>query len=529
MTAVTTLGFLRFKARSTNVAVHLSRSVDAIDQEKWDERRSMPEKLLVESLASSEAHYRAILQAAVDAILTINELGIIQSINAATTRTFGYQPEELLGKNISMLMPSPYSDEHDEYLRRYLTTGVKRIIGIGREVVGKRKDGSLFPMELSVSEVGLPNMRLFTGIVRDISDRKLVEDALLAERNRVQQYLDIAAVIIISLDLSGKIQLLNRHATELFGITEESALGKTLTEILPHEADFLTGVANALETKTNHKWESALSSTQTFIWRSSPLMKRDGHVDGTLIAGTDVTELAHTQQSLQEAHDQLEKRVQVRTEELRKTNDDLRASLREKEVLLKEIHHRVKNNLQLISSLLSLQVRSRKGATVDQLVYEIQGRIHSIALLHEMLYQSGDLVHVNFGKYIETLAQTIVRYFGMNSRVDVNVTAEDIKLSLDGSIYCGLLLNELITNAMKHAFPAGRKGTLNIAAGRNGESEVVLSVADDGVGLPESFDIANATSLGLELVQSLTTKLHGELEITGEKGSAFQLRFTDQG
>jgi two-component sensor histidine kinase len=198
-------------------------------------------------------------------------------------------------------------------------------------------------------------------------------------------------------------------------------------------------------------------------------------------------------------------------------------------VLLKEIHHRVKNNLQLISSLLSLQVRSRKGATVDQLVYEIQARIHSIALLHEMLYQSGDLVHVNFRKYIETLAQTIVRYFGMHSRVELVIEAEDIKLSLDGSIYCGLLFNELITNAMKHAFPGSRKGKISILARRLEDSSIFLSVADDGIGLPESLDMENATSLGLELVQSLATKLHGKLSIKREAGSEFQLRFLDRG
>ena len=167
--------------------------------------------------------------------------------------------------------------------------------------------------------------------------------------------------------------------------------------------------------------------------------------------------------------------------------------------------------------------------TTEQLVYEIKGRIQSIALLHEMLYLSGDLVHVDFVKYIETLAQTIVHYYGLSSRVAIHILAEDIKLSLDGSIYCGLLLNELVTNAFKHAFPGGRSGNLWISAQRIGENRVKLVVRDDGVGLKSGFDLAKISSLGLELVQQLTTKLRGELSIVREGGASFEINFQDGG
>ncbi len=501
---------------------------------------------LADNLADSEARNQAVLEAAVDSILTIDERGLIQSVNAATIKTFGYEASELLGRNINMLMPNPYSAEHDEYLRRYVTTGVKRIIGIGREVIGRRKNGSTFPMDLSVSEVKLPGKRLFTGIVRDITDRKQVEEALLSERNRFQQYLDIAGVIIISLDLNGAVQLMNRKAIEQMNIVEEEALGRTLQELFPSEVEFLGGVAKAVGSDSTQSWESPLSSQatgRTIAWHSSPLKQRDGGITGTLLSGADITERVRAQDSLAKAHHQLEQRVQERTQELCQANDELRdeiseriktetrlaASLKEKEVLLKEIHHRVKNNLQLISSLLSLQVRSRKGMTIEQLVYEIQGRIQSIALLHEMLYQSGDLVHVDFAKYIDTLSQTIVRYYGMASRINVLAEAEDIKLSLDGSIYCGLLLNELITNALKHAFPGGRSGNLSINAKRVSPARVTLSVRDDGVGLKSDFDITKMTSLGLELVQQLTTKLHGEMKISNEGGAGFEFIFEDGG
>lgn len=512
--------------------------------------RTIPTTLqeLAEGLAVSEARNEAVLKAVVDSIVTIDERGVIQSVNAATINTFGYDPEELLGQNINLLMPEPYSSEHDGYLERYLSTGIKRIIGIGREVVGRRKNGSTFPMDLSVSEVKLPGKRLFTGILRDITYRKQVEEALLSERNRFGQYLDIAAVAIISLDAFGMVQLMNREALMLAGIEEREALGKSLAEIFPRESGFLDASARAVASVARQRWESTFSTpngARVVDWFSVPLRSREGansHV-GTILSGADITERKRAQESLAHAHAELEQRVFDRTSDLHRANEELRdeiaervatenrlaASLKEKEVLLKEIHHRVKNNLQLISSLLSLQVRSRKGLTVDELVYEIQGRIQSIALLHEMLYQSGDLVHVDFGRYIDALAQAILRYHGMSSRVALHLRADELRLSLDGSIYCGLLLNELVTNALKHAFPNGRSGNLNIEAERIEDGRVALSVRDDGVGLKEDFDLANSSSLGLELVQQLTAKLRGNMNIVHGNGTGFEFVFQDGG
>lgn len=501
---------------------------------------------LTQTLAQSEARNRAVLEAAVDSIITIDEHGIVQSVNSATTKTFGYSESEIIGQNISLLMPAPYSTEHDEYIHRYLRTGVRRIIGIGREVVGRRKDGSTFPLELSVSEVLLPDVRLFTGIIRDITDRKQVEEALLAERTRFQHYLEIAAVAVIGLDPAGRIQLLNHRASELLDLTEKESLGRVLTELLPQAPHFAAAIAQALSSSDSQKFESLLVADGTpryIAWQSSRLTGNGGGSAGTLLAGTDITERVLAQESLEHAQRELEQRVVTRTQELSRTNDELREeiaeriivqsrlaeSLAEKEVLLKEIHHRVKNNLQLVSSLLSLQVRSSKRLTVDQLVYEIQGRIQSIALLHEMLYQGQDLVHIDVAKYIESLAQTISQYYGAGARVTMDVRADPVRLSLDQSIYCGLLLNELITNSLKHAFPGGRNGTITIEARQHPVGSVTVSVTDNGVGLKADFDLQKATTLGLELVQQLASKLHGDLNTTSEHGAAFEVTFPYQG
>ena len=143
------------------------------------------------ALRDSEERLRAILETAVEGIITIDERGIIESLNPAAEKIFGYQAQEVVGKNVKVLMPTPYRDEHDGYLGNYLRTGRARIIGIGREVVGLRKDGTVFPMDLSVSEVRLAHKRLFTGFVRDISDRKRLEREVLQisdlEQRRIGQ------------------------------------------------------------------------------------------------------------------------------------------------------------------------------------------------------------------------------------------------------------------------------------------------------------------------------------------------------
>ena len=175
-------------------------------------------------LEESEARTRTILETAVDAIITIDERGKVESMNPAAERLFGYADTEVIGQNVKMLMPEPYRHEHDGYLHNYLTTGQKKIIGIGREVVGLRKDGSTFPMDLAVSEVQLGHRRLFTGIVRDISDRKEKEEQLsfyaaeLQGRNtellRSNQELDEFAYIA-SHDLKEPLRGIHNYATFL--------------------------------------------------------------------------------------------------------------------------------------------------------------------------------------------------------------------------------------------------------------------------------------------------------------------------
>ncbi len=204
----------------------------------------------------------------------------------------------------------------------------------------------------------------------------------------------------------------------------------------------------------------------------------------------------------------------------------LRASLREKEVLLQEVHHRVKNNLQIISSLINMQLRRLKDSSTRETLEQCQHRVQSIALIHEKLYQSKNMASVPLAEYVRSLAGDIHRAANLPATtVSLGVAAADIALPIDTAIPCGLILNELITNALKHAFPEGRRGSIQISIERVDAGRLRLTVADNGVGLPDNFDIRCCQSMGLQLVNMLAAQLDGQLEVAANGGASFQLTF----
>jgi two-component sensor histidine kinase len=203
----------------------------------------------------------------------------------------------------------------------------------------------------------------------------------------------------------------------------------------------------------------------------------------------------------------------------------VRASLREKEVLLKEIHHRVKNNLQVISSLLNLQARYLPDPAARAIFSQSQNRVQSIALVHERLYESADLSHVDFAKYVVVLLDNIFDTYGATNRGIAKIMdVGDANLTVDVAIPCGLIVNEVVTNALKHAFPDGRKGTVRVTlTERPGDME--LTIEDDGIGIPADIDPRNTVSLGLDLVTTFADQLNAEVDIARVGGTSFRFRF----
>ncbi|ADZ09286.1 signal transduction histidine kinase [Methanobacterium lacus] len=212
----------------------------------------------------------------------------------------------------------------------------------------------------------------------------------------------------------------------------------------------------------------------------------------------------------------------------KKAEESVQKSLEEKEMLLKEIHHRMKNNLMVISSLLSLQSRYIKDEASKNIFKESQNRARSMALIHELLYQSTDLKRIDFGKFINTLTGELYRiYISNQNLIKLNVDVESVMVDINTAIPLGLIVNELVSNSMKHAFPDGRNGNIKIKFCST-DDNYTLVVEDDGVGFPVDIDLYNTDSLGLRLVNSLTDQIDGKLFLDKTRGSKFIIKFKEE-
>ncbi|MCB0729465.1 MAG: HAMP domain-containing protein [Ignavibacteriae bacterium] len=250
-------------------------------------------------------------------------------------------------------------------------------------------------------------------------------------------------------------------------------------------------------------------------------------------------------QSLSEAQLELENRVVERTAELAESNialekeiverkkgeELLQSSLHEKEILLKEIHHRVKNNLQIISSLLYLQSKKVESEELSNILMDSQTRVKSMSLVHEKLYQSKTLSHIDFKEYIENLTSYIFNYYQHNKKIKLEIISDPIKMNIDTAVPCGLLINELVSNGLKYAFPENYncdQPHIKIAVNQKEELKYSLVISDNGVGLPEDFNIKTSKSLGLKLVNSLVAQIEGDIKVNSEKGTMYKINFIDR-
>ena len=256
------------------------------------------------------------------------------------------------------------------------------------------------------------------------------------------------------------------------------------------------------------------------------------------------TSLHRTQEDLHRTNEYLDQRVAARTKELQNSNNQLKqeitrriqveeqikTSLREKEVLHREIHHRVKNNMQIIISLMRLQSDNVKEKQYTDMLKESQGRIRSMALIHEKLYQSKQFTDININEYVKSLVNDLFRSYGVDSsRIIAKIRIKDVSLDLESAIPCGLILNELVSNSLKYAFPNDQKGKINIDFRQSNQEDFELAISDDGVGLPEKLDFKNTKSFGLRMVRSLIEhQLSGKIQLNQEEGTQYHIQFKQQ-
>lgn len=323
--------------------------------------------------------------------------------------------------------------------------------------------------------------------------------------------IDLAEDAIISVGSDQRIILFNHGAEKIFGFRAAEALGQPLDLLLPQR------LARA---HANHirDFETAPEAARRMGERREILGRRKDGAEFPAEASISKARVAGQWLFTVMLRDVTERKL---------AEDKIRTSLHEKEALLKEIHHRVKNNLQVVSSLLGLQSRVVPDQPTRRMFQESQNRIHSMALLHERLYQSENLSEIDCHAYVSELAAHLFRGYGVSaSRIKLEIHLEETRMSMDAAVPCGLILNELVSNCLKYAFPDGREGEIRIDLRKDGDHHArSLSVADNGVGIPEDITLWSTKSLGLRLVRILADQIGATVEVSSGKGTEVRLMF----
>ncbi|NET58268.1 MAG: PAS domain S-box protein [Symploca sp. SIO2E6] len=350
------------------------------------------------------------------------------------------------------------------------------------------------------------------GIAEDITERKQSEEALRESEERFRAIFEQAAVGIVLSSLSGHILRANQGFCDLLGYSELELLGQTWEEIT-HPDDIVLD---------QEYWNQALAGKINTDSLEKRYICRDGQVQW----GHLTISLVRNSDGVAQYFISVVEDVQ----ESKQAEEQLKASLKEKELLLKEIHHRVKNNLLVVSSLLELQTDSTEDIEIIKVLEESQNRIHSMALIHEKLYRSDNLDQINFGEYLESLLDNLFSSYSYSDdrEIEFELDIEPVLLNIETANPCGLIVNELIANIFKHAFPKGRSNNkLWLELHQSPDKQINLIVRDNGIGFPEDLDFRETESLGLQLVCTLTEQLEGTIELKQCNGTLFQLTFSE--
>ncbi len=364
------------------------------------------------------------------------------------------------------------------------------------------------------------------------SDLQRSQDDLQNQTRILQSILDSMGDGVIVANERGEYLLFNPAAEEILGMgavrTEVKEWSEHYGLYLPDQRTLYPAeevpLVKALRGESVDKAEIFVRHARRphGFWLSitaRPLTDQSGITHGGVAVFSDFTARKEAEEALGKLNAELEQKVEERTIQLR-------AALKKETLLRREIHHRVKNNLQVVSSLLFLQSLHVNDASTLEVLRESQSRTRALALIHEQLYQSANLAEIRFANYIRVLAASMLESSRISpSIVALRIEAEEIFLGLDEAIPCGLIVTELISNALKHAFPGGKKGEIGIRFQRPEESVFQLSVHDSGAGLPEGFDPAKARTLGVRLVCDLAAQLNGNVEFKNEKGAMVKITF----
>lgn len=464
--------------------------------------------------------FELIFDGAPEAIIVVDRDFRIVGVNRSTESLFGYARDELIGRPLETLVPQWFRDRHRDLLAQSFTCPPRRSMASRVDLPGLRRDGTELPIEMALNGIDSAG-GLFTIVsIIDITERKRAEEA----QRRMTALVESADDAILSKTLDGVIRSWNPAAQRLLGYGAEEIIGKPVTLLLPEdrldeEAMILEQIRRGrrvahFETIRRRKDGTLVDVSLTI----SPILDGAGLVIGASKIMRDITEKKQSLEQLRRLNAELETRVSSRT-----------AELREREAMLQEIHHRVKNNLQVISSLINMQMRSLTDAPMRLALQECRARVATMAQIHEMLYQAADYARVPFWKFARELSTRVLSASGISpSSVTLRFELEELSLAVDKAIPCGLILNELMTNALKYAFPNAATGEIRLELRRLGGRDILLSVSDSGIGLPPGFESEKSSSLGMHLVRVLARQLDARVETIGQPGTTHRFIFAEQ-
>jgi PAS domain S-box-containing protein len=373
----------------------------------------------------------------------------------------------------------------------------------------------------------------------EIAEREKIEDDLKIK----VELLDTATDSIVLHDVIGKLLYANEKAAKMRGYSKEELMKLNVYDMnVPGESKFTGQYVDELMVKGEAIFESAQYHRDGTVIPIEVNAKMVTHNKDLLILSTarDITDRKENEAKLRCYREHLEDMVEERTKTLEKTNKmlqnevdahekaekEIMASLEEKEVLLREVHHRVNNNMQIISSLLNIQSNYTDDPETNHVLRDSRNRIRSMAMIHEKLYVSNKLSKIDFSGYVKSITSNLLQNPEVNpDLIKINVDVDDFSIGMETAVPLGLIINELVTNSIEHAFPQG-KGDINLNLHKNGEN-FLLTVRDNGLGLPEGLDPKKVKTLGLTLVNSLVEQLNGSMEVEVECGTTFKIIFKE--
>jgi PAS domain S-box-containing protein len=421
-------------------------------------------------------------------------------------RIYGYEPHEII-PDYGFLLDSMHPRSREAYIG-----AVDAALRAGRpfeiDYSFFRKDGSEAVLH-TIGQVHYDNGGVpvqMKGTVQDITERKNLQTRLeekTAEQNIILEN-TLAGIVFLK---GRRFVWFNSKTEQMFGYTKDEMGGLTTETFYPSRESY---------EQLGKEAYPLLFAGKSYT--TERLMKRkDGSLFWCSLSGKVIDPADTGKGSIWMLQDITERKW---------AEEQIRAALLEKEILLKEVHHRVKNNLQVVASMLRLQARYLEDAKAKAMFEDSQRRVASMSLIHEKLYRSKDLARIDFREYITELVDNVTALNGGGShRREVRLDVGEVRLDVNKGIPCGLIINELVSNALRHGFPEGRDGEVTVSMHRDESGGIALSVKDNGVGFPGHIDFRNTKSLGMQLVVSLVSQLDGTIELDRSEGTAFKIAF----